>query len=104
MGRASHTSSSSYIKLTSKLQPITTTSYTMEKAVGVFQHEKSEGLNEYLTALGVPLVAKKMITSTNPEVTISQDNEQWTVKFKVLIKTNTVVFKLGGILGDKPTE
>ena len=30
----------------------------MEKAVGVFQHEKSEGLNEYLTALGVPLVAK----------------------------------------------
>ena len=38
---------------------------------------------------------RKMITSTNPEVTISQDNQQWTVKFKVLIKTNTVVFKLG---------
>ena len=26
----------------------------MDKAVGVFHHEKSEGMDEYLTAMGVP--------------------------------------------------
>ena len=30
----------------------------MDKAVGVFQHEKSEGMDEYLTAMGVPWMVR----------------------------------------------
>ena len=30
----------------------------MDKAVGVFHHEKSEGMDEYLTAMGVPWMVR----------------------------------------------
>ena len=35
----------------------------MEKAVGVFQHEKSEGMDEYLTTLGVPWMVRLVFYS-----------------------------------------
>merc|ERR1712243_218340 len=68
---------------------------TMETVVGVYQHEKSEGLDEYLTKLGVPWIAKKFITASSPIVKISKEGDVWTINFKVAIKNNTIVFKIG---------
>ena len=73
----------------------------MEKAVGVFQHEKSEGMDEYLTTLGVPWMVRlvffslknmrennmeiyrKVLTNTSPTVEIVGEGEEWNMTFKV---------------------
>ena len=48
----------------------------MEKAVGVFQHEKSEGLEEYLTTMGVPWMVRWVLRLAG--------NVKYTRKYKVV--------------------
>ena len=75
----------------------------MEKAVGVFQHEKSEGLEEYLTTMGVPWMVRccgslemsnipgntkfyrKVLANTSPTIEIVKEGEEWNLTFKVCV-------------------
>ena len=76
----------------------------MEKAVGVFQHEKSEGLDEYLTTMGVPWMVRwvlrlaeksntpgntklyrKVLANTSPTIEIVKEGEEWNLTFKVCV-------------------
>ena len=79
-----------------------------EKLVGSYQFEKNEKFDEFLTATGVPMIARKMMASTSPSIEISKNGEVWTIAFKVLLKSNTISFELGKefteenpILGEK---
>jgi len=67
----------------------------MDKAVGVFQHEKSEGMDEYLTAMGVPWMVRKVLANTSPTIEIVKEGDVWNLTFKVSLKTNKISFKIG---------
>ena len=66
-----------------------------EKLLGSYQLEKNENFEEFLTATGVPMIPKKMMTSTSPSINISKDGDKWTLCFKVLMKSNSISFELG---------
>merc|ERR1711970_468202 len=70
-------------------------SIRMVQAEGTYVHEKSEGLEAYLGAIGVPWVARKAAANTSPTIVISKDGEEWTMSFKTAIMSNVVKFELG---------
>jgi len=55
----------------------------MDMAVGTFVHEKSEGLDEYLTTMGVPWMLRKVLANTSPTIEIVREGDQWNMTFKV---------------------
>ena len=63
--------------------------------LGSYQHYKSENFEEFLAATNVPLVVRKVLSSTNPRVDISKDGETWTVTMKIMIKKQTNTFVIG---------
>ena len=67
----------------------------MVQIEGSYKHEKSENFDEYLTAMEIPLVPRKMMTSTSPSIEISKNGDEWTLSFKVAVISNTVKFKMG---------
>merc|ERR1711962_1858229 len=62
---------------------------------GCYQHEKSDNLEQFLAERNVPLIARKVVANTSPRLEISREGLAWNITFKVLIKTNTVTFKIG---------
>eukprot|EP00088_Acartia_fossae_P005979 TRINITY_DN12718_c0_g1_i4.p1 TRINITY_DN12718_c0_g1~~TRINITY_DN12718_c0_g1_i4.p1 ORF type:complete len:138 (-),score=29.94 TRINITY_DN12718_c0_g1_i4:119-532(-) len=67
----------------------------MEALIGSYQHSKSENLDEYFGKMGVPWIARKMITSSSPSLEISQNGDEWTLLFKTPMKNNNMKFKFG---------
>ncbi|XP_011308928.1 fatty acid-binding protein-like [Fopius arisanus] len=67
----------------------------MAKIVGKYQHERSENLDEYFRTLGVPFIARKMMSVSNPRIEIIQDEDEWTLKNITMIRTQEVKFKFG---------
>ena len=63
--------------------------------LGSYTFDKNEKFEEFLSATGVPLVARKMMVSTSPSLEISKQGDTWALAFKVLIKSNTISFELG---------
>merc|ERR1711909_241138 len=70
-------------------------SIRMVQIEGTYVHEKSEGLEAYLGAMGVPWVARKAAANTSPTIVISKDGEEWTMSFKTAMISNVVKFELG---------
>ena len=62
---------------------------------GCYQHEKSDNLEQFLAERNVPLIARKVVANTSPRLEISREGLAWNITFKVLIKTNTITFKIG---------
>lgn len=56
---------------------------------------RSEDFDSYLSALGVPYLAKKMAASSSPSLKVERDGEFWVVTFKAMMKTNEMRFKIG---------
>jgi len=67
----------------------------MVQIEGTYVHEKSEGLEAYLGAIGVPWVARKAAANTSPTIQISKEGEEWSLAFKTAIMSNVVKFVLG---------
>ncbi|XP_057336084.1 uncharacterized protein LOC130674690 isoform X2 [Microplitis mediator] len=49
----------------------------MSKIVGIYQHEKSENLDEYFKTLNLPYLARKMIYISNPRKEIRKEDTEW---------------------------
>ncbi|EFA10745.2 fatty acid-binding protein [Tribolium castaneum] len=67
----------------------------MSKLVGTYVHEKSENLDQYYSALGVPYIARKMMSFTSPKLTITNDGDTWTITTSTKLRTLKLEFKLG---------
>ena len=66
-----------------------------DKLLGSYQFEKNENFEEFLVANGVPIVQRKLMVSTSPNLVITKEGNFWTISFKVLLKTNTLRFEIG---------
>lgn len=62
---------------------------------GKFTNYKNENLDEYYSAIGIPWVARKMMTTTSPTIEISQNGDSWTIKTSSLMSSSHSTFKLG---------
>ena len=66
-----------------------------EKLLGSYEFQKNENFEEFLTATGVPMIPKMMMTSTSPGINISIEGGKWTLCFKALLKSHSIIFELG---------
>ena len=62
---------------------------------GSYQHEKSDNLEQFLSARNVPMIARKVVANTSPRLEITKEGPRWKITFKVMIKTNTITFVIG---------
>ncbi|XP_012138901.1 fatty acid-binding protein isoform X2 [Megachile rotundata] len=67
----------------------------MSSIVGTYQHERNENLDEYFKAVGVPYIARKMMSMTSPRLEISNDGDKWTIRTISMIRTVEIVFTPG---------
>lgn len=62
---------------------------------GRFQHERSENFDEFLKAIGVPLIPRKMVAASNPVVEVRRNGDTWTIRMNTLVRTVEYVFEPG---------
>merc|ERR1712203_652589 len=67
----------------------------VEKLLGSYHLDRNENFEEFLAATGVPLIARKMMVSVSPKITIAKEEEKITITFKILIKSFSLTFELG---------
>ncbi|KAJ3643805.1 hypothetical protein Zmor_026493 [Zophobas morio] len=66
----------------------------MAKLIGTYTHERNENLEPYYSAIGVPYVARKMMSFTSPRLTISNEGDEWTITTSTTLRTVSSKFKL----------
>ncbi|CAL8115400.1 unnamed protein product [Orchesella dallaii] len=67
----------------------------MVQIVGTYKLERNENLDEFYQKVGVPWIARKMMTNTSPTMYITKDDdEQWVFKTVTFLKTVEISFKL----------
>jgi type II secretory pathway component HofQ len=62
---------------------------------GKWHLEKSENFDEYMKAVGVSLVTRKLGNATKPVVTITKKGDEFSYKSESTVKTTVMDFKLG---------
>lgn len=68
----------------------------MVQITGKYTHTKSENLDNYFKAVGVPYIPRKMMCSTSPTIEILNNEEgQWTITTATMFRTTSYTFKLG---------
>ena len=65
-----------------------------ENIIGSYQHVKSEQFEDYLAAMNISLVPRKIMANTNPSVEITKEGDTWSITFKVLMQTKTIQFEV----------
>ncbi|XP_067951984.1 fatty acid-binding protein, liver-like [Watersipora subatra] len=77
----------------------------MEKYLGSWKSQESEGFEDYLKALGVALPLRKIASMQNPRVSLTDDGDGlYTVVTATTFKTHTVQFKLGEELDESTPD
>uniref|UniRef100_A0A6A7G4V7 Intracellular fatty acid binding protein n=1 Tax=Hirondellea gigas TaxID=1518452 RepID=A0A6A7G4V7_9CRUS len=66
----------------------------MSLILGKYKLDSSEGFDEFMKALGVGLVMRKLGASTKPTVELINNNGEWTLKTTTTIKTTEIKFKI----------
>nr|AFN08746.1 fatty acid binding protein [Scylla paramamosain] len=67
----------------------------MAKIVGKYKMDSSEGFDDFMKALGVGMVMRKMGNAATPTVEITLDDGTYTLKTVTTFKTTEIKFKLG---------
>lgn len=62
---------------------------------GKFKLSSSKNFEEFMKALGVGMVMRKLGASSKPTVEITQDGDTWSIKTVTTFKTTEIKFKLG---------
>lgn len=60
-----------------------------------YKMDKSENFDEYMKALGVGMVLRKLGNSINPTVELSKDGDEYTLATTSTFKNTIIKFKLG---------
>merc|ERR1739838_1043787 len=66
-----------------------------DKIIGTFNLTESEGFDEFMKALGVGMVMRKMGNTIKPSVTFTLEAGTYTMKTASSLKTSEIKFKLG---------
>jgi fatty acid-binding protein 3 len=66
----------------------------MVNFIGSYKLIKSENFEEYMKAVGVGAVMRKLGATATPTATISQVGEEWRIKTETTFKTTDIKFKL----------
>ena len=67
----------------------------MAACTGKFKLTQSENFEEFMKALGVGLVTRKLGNKSSPTVTVTEENGEFTFKQESLVKTSEIKFKIG---------
>jgi len=67
----------------------------MARYAGNWKMDKSENFDEFMKAVGVGLVMRKMGNSAKPSQHITIDGDQWTLKTTSTFKNTEIKFKIG---------
>jgi len=67
----------------------------MANIEGKYTLDFTENFDEFMKALGVGMVMRKMANSATPVVTITKEEDTYTVKQATTFKTTEIKFKLG---------
>ncbi|XP_076367273.1 fatty acid binding protein isoform X2 [Tachypleus tridentatus] len=67
----------------------------MSDLTGKFKLFSSENFDEFLKAVGVGLLIRKLGNTSKPTVEISQNGDKWKIKTITTFKTTEIEFKLG---------
>ncbi|XP_023236636.1 fatty acid-binding protein-like isoform X2 [Centruroides sculpturatus] len=62
---------------------------------GKYKLVSSENFEDFMKALGVGMVMRKLGATSKPTVEISQDGDTWSIKTITTFKTSEIKFKLG---------
>jgi hypothetical protein len=62
---------------------------------GKYQLVSSDNFEEYMKAVGVGLVMRKMAANATPVAEITQKGDEWNIKTSTTFKTTEIKFKLG---------
>merc|ERR1712117_68726 len=65
-----------------------------DQLVGCYQHVSSENLEEFLETMDIPGPMRSMMANTEPKVEITNDEDSWTVCYKVNIMSITLAFEI----------
>ncbi|XP_042212791.1 cellular retinoic acid-binding protein 1-like isoform X2 [Homarus americanus] len=68
---------------------------------GKYQHERSDNFDEFLKAIGVPMIPRKMVTSSNPVVEVVREGDRWTIRMNTLIRTIEYNFTPGEVISSE---
>jgi len=69
-----------------------------DKILGTFNMTESENFDEFMKALGVGMVMRKMANATKPSVTFTLEGATYTMKTSSSLKTFEVQFEIGKTL------
>ena len=72
--------------------------------VGKWELESSENFDEYLKAVGIGFVLRKLALTVKPIVHIIQNGSSWTLKFETTLKTGELKFEEGVEFVDKTID
>jgi len=67
----------------------------MSGITGKYELVSSENFEEYMKAVGVGLVMRKMAANAKPVAEITQKGDEWLIKTSTTFKTTEIKFKLG---------
>ena len=67
----------------------------MAACTGKYKLTQSENFEEFMKALGVGLVTRKLGNKSTPTVTVTEEGGEYTFKQESLVKTSEIKFKLG---------
>lgn len=76
----------------------------MAKFVGKWKLINTENFDEYMKALGVGLVLRKLGNTTKPSIVISQNGDTFTLEAISAVKTTKIVFKFGEEFDEKTAD
>ncbi|OQR70003.1 fatty acid-binding protein [Tropilaelaps mercedesae] len=63
--------------------------------IGTWKLESSENFDELLKELNVNIMLRKLATSAKPNVEISKNGDEWTLRTVSTMKTTEIKFKIG---------
>eukprot|EP00090_Calanus_glacialis_P039119 TRINITY_DN68119_c0_g1_i1.p1 TRINITY_DN68119_c0_g1~~TRINITY_DN68119_c0_g1_i1.p1 ORF type:complete len:134 (-),score=22.77 TRINITY_DN68119_c0_g1_i1:193-594(-) len=62
---------------------------------GKYKLAKSENFEDFMKALGVGMVTRKLGNKTSPTITVTEEGGEYTFKQESLVKTSEIKFKIG---------
>merc|ERR1712106_151046 len=67
----------------------------MSECTGKYQLSTSENFEDFMKALGVGLVTRKLGNKSSPVLTVTEDNGEYSMTQASLVKTSEIKFKVG---------